>query len=76
MPKVTGNSRLNTARHLNNPYSLNNNRNQSSFDARKVLTRQESQTKDSGNVVVVTGLRDMKLKDGRVNRIYILKKNI
>lgn len=66
MPKVVGNNRLSALRRSNNPYSLNNNRNATSFDARQLLTRQGSQTKDNGNTVVVTGLKDMKLKDGRL----------
>jgi hypothetical protein len=46
------------------------NRNKTSFDARQLLSRQSSKTDDvnnSGKMVVVTGLKDLKMKDGRVN---------
>ncbi len=45
------------------------NRKNSSFDARQLLSRQSSTADetDTGKMVVVTGLKDMKIKDGRVN---------
>jgi hypothetical protein len=44
------------------------NRNKTSFDARQLLTRQSSKTDDNNNgkMVVITGLKDMKIKDGRL----------
>jgi hypothetical protein len=61
------------------------NRNKTSFDARQLLSRQSSKTLDTGStnlivrknllqnneeMVVVTGLKDMKMKDGRVNEKF------
>lgn len=48
------------------------NRNQTSFDARQLLSRQASKTSadDDGQMVVVTGLKDMKMKDGRVRKTF------
>lgn len=43
------------------------NRNQTSFDARQLLSRQTSKNDaNDDKMVVVTGLKDMKMKDGRV----------
>ena len=83
MPKVTGNNRTSALNRLSKPYSVNNlnrsssvndarqllaNRNKASFDARQLLSRKATSVDDSdGNMVVVTGLKDMKMKDGRVN---------
>jgi hypothetical protein len=53
------------------------NRNKTSFDARQLLTRQSSKTDDNNNngkMVVITGLKDMKIKDGRVKKNFYEKK--
>ena len=51
------------------------NRNQTSFDARQLLSRQASKSDaDDGQMVVVTGLKDMKMKDGRVRTSSMEKK--
>jgi RNA recognition motif-containing protein len=43
------------------------NRNKTSFDARQLLTRQSSKTDDNNEkMVVITGLKDMKMKAGRL----------
>jgi len=59
------------------------NRNKTAFDARQLLSRQSSKTvntisknvilrnnfeQNNEDMVVVTGLKDMKMKDGRVNK--------
>ena len=48
------------------------NRNKTKFDARQLLNRQSSKTDDNNNgkMVVVTGIKDMKIKDGRVNKKF------
>lgn len=51
------------------------NRNQTSFDARQLLSRQASKSDaDEGQMVVVTGLKDMKMRDGRVRSNGMEKK--
>jgi hypothetical protein len=53
------------------------NRNKTSFDARQLLTRQSSKTDDNNEkMVVITGLKDMKMKAGRVNQKFHEKKII
>jgi hypothetical protein len=66
------------------------NRNKTSFDARQLLSRQSSKTvnttisknvilrnnlqQNNEDMVVVTGLKDVKMKDGRVNKKVQKKK--
>lgn len=45
------------------------NRNQTSFDARQLLSRQTSKNDDNDDkMIVITGLKDVKMKDGRVKK--------
>jgi hypothetical protein len=63
---------------INDARQILANRNKTSFDARQLLTRQSSKTEDNNNnnekMVVITGLKDMKMKDGRVRKKFYRKK--
>ena len=75
MSKLTNNKRVSALQRLGQGSPLNNaavsdarellsQRNKTTFDARQLLSRQSSA---GGKMVVVTGLKDMSLKDGRVS---------
>ena len=69
VPLSTATRSLSREASVNDARELLSQRNQATFDARQLLSRQSSNAEmqeDPGKMVVITGLKDMKLKGGRV----------